>query len=126
MSCDRTFLKKAILGLLNAVAREQPPGHQESKAGRYVLISKDGAEIELMFEKNDMAPPNIWCLEVAAGEALIATLSPRRSPAAGLRKELGAKGELLYGRHSALERMRRGCGPCVLHPGFADASRPDH
>ncbi len=107
MSTDRAFLKKAILALLDAVAQEQSPGHQESKAGRYVLISKDGAEVEIMFEKNDNAPPNLWCLERAAGTALIAAQAPRRSPAVDLRTKRGKDGELLYGRHSALEKMRQ-------------------
>ena len=100
MNTDRAFLKKAILGLLASVAEERSPGHQEIKADRYVLISKDGIPVEIMFEKNDDAPPNLWCLERAAGEALIAALAPKRSP----KVELWKKPDQ-YGRHSALRVM---------------------
>jgi hypothetical protein len=105
MTADRPFLKAATLGVLNAVAQEQSPGHQDSKAGRYVLTSRSGVSVEVMFEKNDSAPPNLWCLERAAGEALIAALAPRPSPASDLRTKRGKNGDLLYGRHSALEKM---------------------
>jgi hypothetical protein len=105
MITDRAFLKAAILVVLDAVAQEQSPGHQESKAGRYILISKDGTSVEIMFEKNDSAPPNLWCLDRAAGTALIAAQAPRRSAAADLWTKRGKNGELLYGRHSALEKM---------------------
>jgi hypothetical protein len=107
MTSDRAFLKKAIVALLDAIAQEQSPGHQESKAGRYVLISNDGTPVEVMFEKNKNAPPNIWCLERAAGAALMRSVPCRRSPASDLRAARGKDGELLYGRHSALERMQQ-------------------
>ena len=102
---DREFLKRAIIALLDAVADEHEEGHQPSKAARYVLLSRHGARIEVMFEKNADSPPNIWCLEAAAGRALIAELGPRPSPATALRTKLGKDGDALYGRHSALERM---------------------
>jgi len=105
MSEDRTFLKRAILALLDAVAREQSPGHQDSKAGRYVLASRDGSSVEIMFEKNHDAPPNIWCLERAAGKVLVAELAPKLSPKAKLWTKAGKHGEALYGRHSGLRMM---------------------
>lgn len=105
MTAHRAFLKRAALGLLNAVADEHPLGHQTSKAARYIMVSDDGARVEIMFEKNDDSPPNLWCLERAAGAALIAAQAPRRSTASGLWTKRGKDGERLYGRHSALKEM---------------------
>jgi hypothetical protein len=105
MSISRTLLKRAILSLLDGVAQEQSPGHQDSKAARYRLTSEHGAEIEIMFEKNDTAPPNLWCLECAAGAALIAGHDARLSRAADLWAKRGRNGEPLYGRHSGLRVM---------------------
>jgi hypothetical protein len=105
MTTDRAFLKTAILGLLAAIGEEHSLGHQDSKAGRYTVVSRQGVPIEIMFEKNEEAPPNIWCLERAAGSALIAAQNPRRSPASDLRAKRGKNGEALYGRHSALDKM---------------------
>lgn len=105
MTADRRFLKDAIRGPLDAVAQKHPQGHRSSKAARYVLTSQDGTPVEVMFEKNEDSPPNIWCHMGAAGEALIAALNPRRSPASGLWTERGKDGEPRYGRHSAVEHM---------------------
>ncbi len=105
MSDDRQLLKDAAFALLGAIAREHPLGHQASKAARFILTSQHGAEVEIMFEKNPESPPNFWCLEKAAGPALIARLSPRASPARSLRTARGSDGMPRYGRHSSLERM---------------------
>jgi hypothetical protein len=100
MSPDRAFLKKAIIGLLDAVAQEHPLGHQDVYASRYVLSSREGATVEILVEKGEKSPPNIWCLADAAGEALIAALKPTPSPAAKLWQKPGQ-----YGRHSGLRSM---------------------
>lgn len=105
MSTDTAFLKCAVLGLLEAVADEHPVGHQQSKAARHLLLSRLGAPVEIMFEKNADSPPNIWCHEKAAGTVLIAAQRPRRYPSSALWIKRGADGELLYGRHSALQNM---------------------
>jgi hypothetical protein len=105
MTEDRQFIKDAAVGLLGAVAKEHPLGHQPSKAARFVLTSRSGVDVEIMFEKNDRSPQNLWCLEKAAGAALIAKLQPRPSPARLLRTTLGPDGKPQYGRHSSLERM---------------------
>lgn len=105
MSEDRQFIKDAAVGLLGAIAMEHRLGHQPSKAARFVLTSRHGADVEIMFEKNEHSPPNLWCLEKAAGAALIAKLQPRSSPARLLRTTLGPDGRPQYGRHSSLEKM---------------------
>jgi hypothetical protein len=102
---DRQFIKDAAAALLGAIAQEHPLGHQSSKAARFVLTSRHGVNVEVMFEKNDGSPPNLWCLEKAAGAALIARLRPRLSQARLLRTSLGPDGKPQYGRHSSLERM---------------------
>jgi hypothetical protein len=105
MSEDRQFLKDAAFAMLGAIARKHPLGHQASKAARFILTSRHGAEVEIMFEKNPESPPNFWCLDKAAGAALIARLSPRASPARLLRTARGSDGMPHYGRHSSRERM---------------------
>ncbi|WP_139323317.1 hypothetical protein [Roseomonas sp. TAS13] len=102
---DRQFLKDGAVGLLTAIAEEHPLGHQPSKAARFVLTSRHGVKVEIMFEKNMTSPPNLWCLEKAASPALIARLKPKRSSASKLRTSRGPDGKVQYGRHSSLERM---------------------
>lgn len=104
---DRQLLKDGAVGLLTALAEEHPLGHQPSKAARFVLTSRHGIKVEIMFEKNMKSPPNLWCLEKAAGSALIARLKPKPSPASKLRSSRGPDGEVQYGRHSSLERMNQ-------------------
>jgi hypothetical protein len=48
---------------------------------------------------------NCWCLRAAAGWSLIADLVPRTFPSIALWTKRNQEGELLYGRHSALEKM---------------------
>jgi hypothetical protein len=105
MTEDRQFIKDAAVGLLGAVAQEHRLGHQPSKAARFVLTSQHGTNVEIMLEKDERSPPNLWCLEKAAGAALIGKLRPRPSPARLLRTSLGPDGKPRYGRHSSLERM---------------------
>lgn len=102
---DRQLLKDGAVGLLTAIAEEHPLGHQPGKAARFVLTSRHGVKVEIMFEKDEESPPNLWCLEKAAGPALIARLKPKPSPASKLRTSRGANGKFRYGRHSSLERM---------------------
>lgn len=107
MSADRSLMKLAAVGLLDAIGVEHELGHQSSKANRYILTSRDDTRIEIMIEKNEDSPLNLWCLQSAAGATLIVDLKPKVSPAAKLRRKRGKDGELLYGRHSALENMQQ-------------------
>jgi len=105
MTGDRQFIKDAAVALLGAIAKEPTLGHQAVKAARFVLTSRPGVDVEIMFDKNPKRPPNLWCLEKAAGAMLIGMLRPKRSPASLLRKRIGKDGKAEYGRHSALEPM---------------------
>lgn len=104
MSLDRDTLKLAAVALLDSLADPHPLGHQESKARRYVLTAPGGTALELMFEQDPDSRPNLWMLAKAG--ALSGSYPPHRLfPAASLRTKRGKDGKLLYGRHSALERM---------------------
>lgn len=105
MSADRGLMKRAIVGLLDVVANEHPLKHQDSKTARYVLTARGGATVEIMFEKNEESPPNLWCLEAAADLPMISELKPKHSFRADLKTKRGKDGNLLYGRHSALQHM---------------------
>lgn len=107
MTEESQFLKEAAVGLLAAIAKEHPLGHQPSKAARFVLTSRHGVDVEVMFEKDDGSRPNLWCLEKAAGAALIGKLRPSLKPARLLRASLGSGGKAQYGRHSSLEHMNQ-------------------
>lgn len=105
MTEEQKFLKAAAMGLLAAVAEEHPKGHQRRDGARFVLTSKFGADVEIMFEKDDKHPPNLWCLEKAAGAALIRKFRPTPKPASALWTSIGSDGKPEYGRHSALKPM---------------------
>lgn len=102
---NRTQLKSAAEAILDRLADEHPLGHQASKAGRYVLRTAGGSAIELMLEKNDNSPVNIW-VERRHAETLVGgSISCKPSPASSLRTTIGKDGRPNYGRHSALERI---------------------
>ena len=60
---DLTNLKRAIVMRLDCEAKEHSKGHQKSYANRYSMRSSDGALIELMFEKGEKSPANLWVKE---------------------------------------------------------------
>ncbi|PPE79383.1 hypothetical protein C3941_13615 [Kaistia algarum] len=95
-------LKRAVVGVLDAIASEHPLRHQPSKARRYILAAPSGTPLEIMFEQDVASPVNLWMALKAAGP-----LSSKGavSMASSLRTRTGRRGNVLYGRHSALERM---------------------
>lgn len=100
MSTERAIIKSAAVALLDTLGEEHALKHQDSKARRYTLAVSGGAPLEVMFEQNPESPPNLWVHARAAGR-----LTGKPSPAAKLWTKRGKGGELLYGRHSALEKM---------------------
>ena len=102
---NRDRLKAAAESLLDALAAPHPLGQQQSKANRYVLPTRGGSHIELMLEKNEDVPLNIWVEKRHATTFLGGTIQCRESPASGLRTSIGKNGKPNYGRHSALEHM---------------------
>jgi hypothetical protein len=105
MSVDRTHLKSAIAAMLDALATEHPLGHQEAYARRYVLITRTGKRIELMFEQSPKTPANVWLEVSVAGSLTASGIKHRLSPASALYAKPGKSGDPQYGRHSALEMM---------------------
>ncbi|MGN6306795.1 MAG: hypothetical protein ACTHNH_18390 [Mesorhizobium sp.] len=90
---------------MDALAAPHPLGHQQSKANRYVLPTRGGSHIELMLEKNEGVPLNIWVEKRHATKFMGGTIPCRESPASGLWASMGKNGNPNYGRHSALEHM---------------------
>lgn len=103
-------LKRRIVSRLNCNAKEHSLGHQARYANRYVLRSADGTRIELMFQKDEKSPPNLWVRKDFV-EGILRDrpgghpLKYKESPKSGLYKEVGKTGNLKYGRHSGLENM---------------------
>lgn len=101
----RDQLKVAAEGLLGALAAPHPLGHQQSKASRYILATRRSFDIELMIEKNEGVPLNIWVEKRQAGKFVGGTVPCRESLALKLWTSIGKDGQPNYGRHSALEKM---------------------
>lgn len=102
---DLTNLKRAIVMRLDREAKEHSKGHQKSYANRYSMRSSDGALVELMFEKGEKSPANLWVKQDFVRELLDGRIPFTTSPASKLYQTVGKTGEKQYGRHSALEDM---------------------
>jgi hypothetical protein len=102
---DLTNLKRAVVMRLDGEAKEHSKGHQKNYANRYSMRSSDGALVELMFEKGEKSPANLWVKQQFAMDLLDGRIPVTLSPAANLYQTVGKTGEKQYGRHSALEDM---------------------
>lgn len=58
-----------------------PSGHQTKLASRYVLVTKAGERIALMFEKGPTSPANLWIHAEHAASIEHLGLSRRDYPA---------------------------------------------
>jgi len=105
MPVDRSHLKTAIVAMLDALAVEHPLGHQDTYARRYLLTSRSGTCIELMFEQSPDTPANLWIEGEIAGPLTASAIKRRMSRGASLYAVPGKNGKPQYGRHSALENM---------------------
>lgn len=105
MTLSRAALKGAILARLDSLGREHPLGHQGAYANRYILRSDHGALVELLFEKGEKSPPNLWVRADQAGALQGGPIPLRHSSAAMLYQKPSKDGGRSYGRHSALEPM---------------------
>ncbi|ETD86395.1 hypothetical protein U716_03280 [Rhodobacter capsulatus B6] len=102
----RADLKRACLAMLDAMAIEHPAGHQGVYVARYLLVSRGGDRIGLMFEKGERSAANLWFARRFAGPLSEAGLTLRDYPASALH-QLSSDGKARsYGRHSALKSMR--------------------
>ncbi|RFP88261.1 hypothetical protein DZK27_09225 [Rhodobacteraceae bacterium 63075] len=103
----RDELRQAILERLDTCALEHPSGHQGSKAARYLILTRQGGAVELMFEKGPASAPNLWAAERYVAELLEnGAFEFRRAPASALFTTKGKDGKAQYGRHSALKSMK--------------------
>jgi len=102
----RAALKQACLEVLDTACVMHPAGHQMKLAARYVLITKDGDRIALMFDKGPNSPANLWMLAAHAARIEHLGLPRRDYPAAELYAGTDDRGRPVYGRHSALRQMR--------------------
>ena len=57
---DLKVLKNAIVLQLDREGEEHSKGHQDKFANRYTMRSSEGALVELMFEKGEKSPANLW------------------------------------------------------------------
>ena len=85
-------------------------GHQDRYANRYELRSAGGKHVELMFQKDERSPANLWVKKAFAEELLDGpsagmSLEYKISPAANLYQTVGKNGEKQYGRHTGLKSM---------------------
>lgn len=105
MTLSRAKLKGAILARLDSLGSKHALGHQGVYASRYTLRSDHGTPIEVMLEKGDKSPANLWVRADQASDLENGPIPVRRSPAANLYQEPSKTGGRSYGRHSALEPM---------------------
>lgn len=103
----RDALKAAILQRLAELAVEHPSGHQDKLAARFILRSRGGEAIELMFEMGPATPANLWIHRKFAGPLLASDIEQRESPARILYAVTNGNGKKVYGRHTALLAMRQ-------------------
>lgn len=102
----RKELKVACLAMLDQNAVEHPAGHQGKLAARYVLRSKVGGRIGLMFEKSDKTKPLLWVEQRFLRELVVSDIEFRVYPASSLYQTVEPGGKQPYGRHAALKSMR--------------------
>lgn len=106
VSYTRAELKAACLALLDQQCVEHPAGHQSKLAARYILVSRSGERIPIMFEKAPNLAAQLW-LRAEHALRLGKVLGETRSYLANaLYSEKDEKGRPIYGRHAALKAMR--------------------
>jgi hypothetical protein len=105
MPIDRGQLKAGIAAMLDGLAIEHPLGHQDAYARRYLMKTKNGASLELMYEQAAKTPANIWVLASHAKAKPASKIKQTASPVTKLYAKIGKRGKPVYGRHSALEKM---------------------
>ena len=108
----RLELKRAIESRLDNDLDVQTHdiGHQEKYANRYVLRSANGEHVELMFQKDERSPANLWVKkafveELLDGPSAGMPLEYKISSASNLYQTIGKNGEKQYGRHTGLKSM---------------------
>lgn len=104
----RDELRSDCLARLEERTIEHPSGHQGKLAARYLMRRPNGDVAELMFEKGQKSATNLWVAEKYVTELLAdGSFEFRHAPAKTLFTTKGSKGQLNYGRHSALKPMKQ-------------------
>lgn len=98
----RAKRKNELLALFDTFAVEHSSGHQPVKLNRYAI---EGSGLCFAFEKNYSSPANIWC-PIKVKDFVSGVKKNRESPSSELWKFYNAKGELMYGRHGGLKKMK--------------------
>lgn len=106
MDQHRTVLKLGCLARLEAVAQEHPAGHQGKLAARYVMRSKSGDRIGMMFEKHSTTGAYLWMEHRFARTLFDLGIAWRSYPAYELYRSDEPDAKPRYGRHAALKAMR--------------------
>lgn len=102
----RKALKNTCLELLDRVAVEHPAGHQFKLAARYVITSRGGERIGLMFEKHESVPAQVRVARHYGKDLLGNEIPVCEYHAEKLYTSSDANVEPAYGRHAALKSMR--------------------
>ena len=108
----RLELKRAIESRLDKDpdVKTHPIGHQAKYANRFLLRSAGGEQIELMIQKDESYPANLWVKKDFVEELLdepsaSMPLEYRISSAVNLYMTIGKNGKKQYGRHPGLKSM---------------------
>jgi hypothetical protein len=111
----RALVKRALVALLDELADEHPAGHQPGYAARYVLTTDDGTQLEIMIEKGERSPPNVWMLRKAGAGLQRSGISAKTSPKSKLGTKIASNGKPAYGRHTGLRPMDQLAGEDLVY-----------
>ena len=74
---SRDMLVASCLALLDQVATEHPAGHQGKLSARFIIRSRSGERVGLMFEKGGRTKPYLWAALAHASDLLEADVEFR-------------------------------------------------
>lgn len=90
---------------LDRLGKEHRSGHQKVHARRYVVTRHDGSTVETVIIVKPGSGLQIWCEAKVANRMSAAALGGAPRPGSETYAKTSAKGDVLYGRHSALKTM---------------------
>ena len=113
-----TDLHRHCQTALDRIASEHRSGHQKVHARRYVVPRSDGSRAEAVIIVKPGRSLQIWCEAKVASRLGAASLGGTPRPGSETYSKTNDRGEMLYGRHSALKKMDQ------LHRGDAYHFKP--
>ncbi|RVC79880.1 hypothetical protein EN745_14670 [Mesorhizobium sp. M4A.F.Ca.ET.022.05.2.1] len=111
MTDPHAALKAHCQSRLDREAAEHPSGHQNVHARRYLLPRKGRSPIEAAIIVKPDSKLQIWCEADGVDLSRVSGLQPEKRLGSETYSTVGASGNVLYGRHSALktfDRLHRG------------------